>query len=228
MHTKILAAKSVDKTSAGGTQTKMDIKVACNKIMTWSGYTTGPWRDSVEIFFVRDLLPVLNLGEPPTLSTHTPSITLSPCYHTPNFWHPSVACISYLKFSLGRRTNSAPDFTSHYNDDFFRVAHIYGATRWCSGWGTALQTRRSQVPLPMVLLEFFIDINTSGRTMALGSTQPLKVICRLSRNLGATTSWNPWDLSRPVTGIALPFTHLLNEIPITIIIIVPPHWTNLI
>jgi hypothetical protein len=30
-------------------------------------------------------------------------------------------------------------------------------TRWRSGWGTALQTGRSQDRFPMVLLEFFID-----------------------------------------------------------------------
>jgi hypothetical protein len=55
--------------------------------------------------------------------------------------------------------------------------------------------------------------------MALGSTQPLTemstrnlrrsvrradnlttFMCRLSRNLGASTSWNPKGLSRPVVG----------------------------
>ena len=43
-----------------------------------------------------------------------------------------------------------------------------GAVRW----GTALQAGRSWVRFPMVSLEFFID-SLSGRTMALGSTQPL-------------------------------------------------------
>jgi hypothetical protein len=34
-------------------------------------------------------------------------------------------------------------------------------------------------------------------------------MCRLSRNLGASTSWNPLGLSRPVTGrTTLPFTIL--------------------
>jgi hypothetical protein len=60
--------------------------------------------------------------------------------------------------------------------------------------------------------------------MALGSTQPLTemstrniswgvkaagamadnlttFMCRLSRNLGASTSWNPVGLSRPVMGL---------------------------
>jgi hypothetical protein len=32
------------------------------------------------------------------------------------------------------------------------------ATRWRSGWGTALQTGRSRVRFPMVSLDFFIDI----------------------------------------------------------------------
>jgi hypothetical protein len=71
--------------------------------------------------------------------------------------------------------------------------------------------------------------NPSGRTMALGSTQPLTemstqntswgegggrqrrpvcradnlttFMCRLSGNLGDPTSWNPKGLSRPVTGL---------------------------
>ena len=47
-----------------------------------------------------------------------------------------------------------------------------GARGGAVGWGTALQAGRSRVRFPMVSLEFFID-NPSGRTMALGSTQPL-------------------------------------------------------
>jgi hypothetical protein len=66
--------------------------------------------------------------------------------------------------------------------------------------------------------------NPSGRTMALGSTQPLTemctrnlswgvkaagaygwqpatYMCRVSWNLGASTSWNPKGLSRPVMGM---------------------------
>jgi len=38
--------------------------------------------------------------------------------------------------------------------------------------GTALQAGRSRVRFPTVSLNFFID-NPSGRTMALGLTQPL-------------------------------------------------------
>ena len=38
--------------------------------------------------------------------------------------------------------------------------------------GIALQAGRSRVRFSMVSFEFFID-NPSGRTMALGSTQPL-------------------------------------------------------
>jgi hypothetical protein len=66
--------------------------------------------------------------------------------------------------------------------------------------------------------------NPVGCTMALGLTQPLTemstrniswgvnaavaygrhpatFMCRLSRNLGASTSWTPLDLSRPVMGV---------------------------
>jgi hypothetical protein len=42
--------------------------------------------------------------------------------------------------------------------------------------------------------------------------QPTTFICRLSRNLGASTSWNPLGLSRPVMG--LPYlTSILRNIP---------------
>jgi hypothetical protein len=41
------------------------------------------------------------------------------------------------------------------------------------GWGTALQAGRSQVRFPIASFEFFIDNNTSGRTVPLGLTQPL-------------------------------------------------------
>jgi hypothetical protein len=41
------------------------------------------------------------------------------------------------------------------------------------GWGTALHTRKPWVQFPMVSLEFFQWHSLSGRTVALGSTQPL-------------------------------------------------------
>jgi hypothetical protein len=55
-----------------------------------------------------------------------------------------------------------------------KISHIN--TRWRSGWGTAIQTGRSRVRFPMLSLEFFHKHNPSGRTMALGSTQPLTEI----------------------------------------------------
>jgi hypothetical protein len=83
------------------------------------------------------------------------------------------------------------------------------------GWGTALQVGGSRVRFPMVSLDFFHWHNPSGCTMALGSTQPLTerradnlttFMCWLSSNLGASTSWNPWGLSRPVMGVLYFFT----------------------
>jgi len=41
------------------------------------------------------------------------------------------------------------------------------------GWGTKLQVGRSRVRFPMDSLEFFHGYNSSGRTMALWSTQLL-------------------------------------------------------
>jgi hypothetical protein len=77
---------------------------------------------------------------------------------------------------------------------------------------------------PWLLLLLLLLYNPSGRTMALGSTKPLTemstrniswgwrrpvrradnlttFMCRLSRNLGASTSWKPEGLSRPVMGL---------------------------
>ena len=74
--------------------------------------------------------------------------------------------------------------------------------------------------------------NPSGRTMALGSTQPLTemstrniswwqrrplprvdnlttFMCRLSWNLGASTCWNPLGLSRPLMGLLYLYLCLL-------------------
>jgi len=48
-----------------------------------------------------------------------------------------------------------------------------GARGDAVGWGTALQVGRSRVRFPMVSLEFFHWHNPSGRTMAVGLTQPL-------------------------------------------------------
>ena len=50
--------------------------------------------------------------------------------------------------------------------------------------------------------------NLSGHTMALGSTQPLTEICRVSWNLGPSTSWNPQGLIRPVMGLLYLLTSL--------------------
>jgi hypothetical protein len=85
----------------------------------------------------------------------------------------------------------------------------------------------------MVSLEFFIDINPSDRTMALGSTQLLTemstrsiswgqmrpvrkadlttILCRCQKNLGTVTSWNPLGHSRPGTGLLYLFTYLLTS-----------------
>jgi len=48
-----------------------------------------------------------------------------------------------------------------------------GAPGGAVGRGTAVEAQRSQTPFPIVSLEFFHWRNTSGRTMALGSTKPV-------------------------------------------------------
>jgi len=55
--------------------------------------------------------------------------------------------------------------------------HKYIRTAWvwwhAVGWGPALQAGRSWVRMPSNVIRFFHWHNPSGRTMALGSTQPL-------------------------------------------------------
>jgi hypothetical protein len=43
--------------------------------------------------------------------------------------------------------------------------------------------------------------NTSCGVNAAGADNLTTFMCRLSRNLGASTSWNPQGLSRPVMGL---------------------------
>ena len=84
---------------------------------------------------------------------------------------------------------------------------------------------RSRFRFPKMSLEFFVD-NLSGRTMALGLTQPLTKMS--NRNIswglkaagaqgwqlyhfhvpifqGVSTSWNPEGLSRPILGLRYSF-----------------------
>jgi len=62
-----------------------------------------------------------------------------------------------------------------------------GGAPW-HGWGTALPAGRSRVRFPLVSLEFFWH-NPSGRTMALGLTQPLTEMS--TRNIS-------WGWRRPM------------------------------
>jgi hypothetical protein len=83
-------------------------------------------------------------------------------------------------------------------------------------------SRKVAGSIPNGVFEIFYWHNPSGRTMALGLTQPLTenssrniswgeggvkadhpttFICRLSWTPGASTSWNPQGLSRPAMGL---------------------------
>ena len=90
---------------------------------------------------------------------------------------------------------------------------------------------KSEGSIPDGVIGIFHWHNPSGRTMALGLTQPLTemstrnvswgqrrpvpgadnlttFMCRLSWNFGTSTSWNPLDMSRPVMGLL----YLLGEV----------------
>ena len=76
-----------------------------------------------------------------------------------------------------------------------------GRWRICRQWHTALQAGRSRVRLSMVSLEFFIDIILSvtlwpcvrDRRPERKANNLTSFMCRLSRNLGAST-WPPGTL----------------------------------
>jgi len=88
-------------------------------------------------------------------------------------------------------------------------------------WGSALQAEMRGVRFTMVPLEFFIDIilsagtsqpltEMSTRNFFFGVKEPVRradklvtFLCRLSRNLGASTPWNPLALKQTCTGTAL-------------------------
>jgi hypothetical protein len=95
------------------------------------------------------------------------------------------------------------------------------------GWGTALQTRKVAGSISDGVTGIFQWLNRSGRIVALGSSEPrtemstrnpswglrrpvrradslTTFMYRLCRHSGASTSWNPKGLSRPVAGKALP------------------------
>jgi hypothetical protein len=102
--------------------------------------------------------------------------------------------------------------------------HIPGGTRWRSCLRHCSTSRNVAGSIPDGVIRNFHWHNPFGRTMALGSTQSLTemstrniswgkrwpvrradnlttLMYRLSRNLGASTSWNPKGLSRPVMGL---------------------------
>jgi hypothetical protein len=107
----------------------------------------------------------------------------------------------------------------------FRYLQKFWGPCWRSWLRHCATNRQVAASIPDGVSGFFHWHNPVGCTMALGSTQPLTemstrniswgakggrllradnlttFICRLSRNLGASTSWNPKGLSRPVMGL---------------------------
>ena len=98
---------------------------------------------------------------------------------------------------------------------FILFTESCGAHRGAVGWVTVLQTRRLWVPFWMVSLEFSIDVilpsallpTSSNRMSTRNISWGVKVhkvdnlatfMCWLSLNLGASSSWKPQGLSRPL------------------------------
>ena len=133
----------------------------------------------------------------------------------------SAGCVLYMRVY---KPDDPARFTWYFCVFSFRV----GGTRWRSWLRHCATSRKVAGSIPDGVIGFFHLHNFSGRAMALGSTQPLtemstrnvswglrrpvrradnltSFMCRLSCNLGASTSWNPQGLSRPVMGLLFTF-----------------------
>jgi len=123
----------------------------------------------------------------------------------------------------------------------YRYKFIYGrkcsrGTQWRSCLRHCATSRKVAGSIPGGIIGIFHWHNSSGRTMALELTQPLTemstrniswgyrrplrradslttFMCRLSWNLGASASWYPQGLSRPVTGLLYLFTNCCEHLP---------------
>jgi hypothetical protein len=89
-----------------------------------------------------------------------------------------------------------------------------GARGGAVGWGTVLQVARLRFRFPMVSLEFYIILPAAlwpwgTRSISGGgggrADNLTTFMCQLSWNLGASTSWKPLGLSRPVMALLLLF-----------------------
>ena len=109
-------------------------------------------------------------------------------------------------------------------------------TRWRSWLSHCATSRKVSGSIPDGVIGIFHWHNPSGRTMALGSNQPLTemsirdiswwwvrrvdnlttFMCRLSWNLGASASWNPSGPIQACNGIALPLPLPINVLDITV------------
>ena len=106
---------------------------------------------------------------------------------------------------------------------------LYWGSRWRSWLRHCATSQKVAGSIPDGVIEIFHWRNPSGCTMALRSTQPLTemstgniswglkrpvrradnlttFLCRLSWNLGASTSWSPLGLFRPVMGLLYLFS----------------------
>jgi hypothetical protein len=160
-------------------------------------------------------------------------LSISLCIHLNSWglWFHIAVCLCPPKFSrfLCHACRIKGKRAINFSQNFLLIIYFLSHTPWnpvCGsvvGWGTTLQAGRSRDRIPDEV-DFFNLPYPSSRTMALGSTQPLRemstrnlpggegrparkadnltAICEpiVYKNMGASTSHSPMGLHGPLQG----------------------------
>jgi hypothetical protein len=116
-------------------------------------------------------------------------------------FHDTLISASYLKVRGTRWRSWLRHYATSWKDAGSTPDGVIGIFHWHYPSGRTMA---------LGLIQSLTEMST--RTISWGLRRPVRraddlttFMCRLSRNLGASTSWNPQGLFRPVTGIASAF-----------------------
>jgi hypothetical protein len=149
----------------------------------------------------------LHLQDPRNVGTQLPTFqTKEGLYHAAaEDWNSADLQAVKRKCLRAVTDISCPRINQIHKDLMFHFCRLRQSfTRSTSWLRHCVTSRKVASSIPDGFIGNFLWRNPSGRNMTLGSTQrPVRradslttFMCRLSRNLGASTSWNPQGLSR--------------------------------